>query len=266
MRDRVLDGGRLERGETLLDVGAGDGLIAFGALEHGAGTVIFTDVSQDLLDHAQGLAAELGLAERCRFVRAAAEKLTGVDDASVDVVTTRSVVIYVAFEDKRRAFAEFHRVLRPGGRLSMFEPINRFGFPEPRGRFFGFDLGPYADLGEKVTAYYRAAGAGDATLVDFDERDLVRFAEEAGFADVELDYEARIHDGRSPWDDSEATWDTFLRTSGNPCAPTVGEALDGALTPEERAVFEAHLRPLFEARAGTSRSAVAYMRARKSDA
>src|SRR6266567_2260602 len=33
IRDRVLDGARLRPGDTLLDVGAGDGLIAFGALE-----------------------------------------------------------------------------------------------------------------------------------------------------------------------------------------------------------------------------------------
>lgn len=47
-----------------------------------------------------------------------------VDDGSVDVVAIRSVLIYV--EDKRRAFHELHRVLRRGGRLSLFEPINRF--------------------------------------------------------------------------------------------------------------------------------------------
>jgi ubiquinone/menaquinone biosynthesis C-methylase UbiE len=44
--------------------------------------------------------------------------------ASVDVVTTRSVLIYV--KDRARAFAEFARVLRPGGRTSLYEPINRF--------------------------------------------------------------------------------------------------------------------------------------------
>jgi ubiquinone/menaquinone biosynthesis C-methylase UbiE len=47
----------------------------------------------------------------------------------VDAVTTRSVLIYV--KDKRRASEEFHRVLKPGGRLSIFEPINSFTYPEP---------------------------------------------------------------------------------------------------------------------------------------
>ncbi|WP_348240817.1 methyltransferase domain-containing protein, partial [Salmonella enterica] len=52
-----------------------------------------------------------------------AETLEGIADSSVDVVTTRSVLIYV--DDKAAAFAAFHRVLKPGGRVSLFEPINR---------------------------------------------------------------------------------------------------------------------------------------------
>lgn len=61
VRDQVLDSARVADSETVLDVGTGDGLIAFGALERvGAeGRVIFSDVSQDLLDHARDLAQRL---------------------------------------------------------------------------------------------------------------------------------------------------------------------------------------------------------------
>ena len=53
VRDTVLDQARLRPGDTVLDVGTGDGLIAFGALERLApsGHVVFSDISQDLLDH-----------------------------------------------------------------------------------------------------------------------------------------------------------------------------------------------------------------------
>jgi len=41
-------------------------------------------------------------------------------------------------------------------------------------------------------AYNRLATADDSTLIDFDERDLIRFAERAGFRKVELTYEASV--------------------------------------------------------------------------
>jgi ubiquinone/menaquinone biosynthesis C-methylase UbiE len=66
--------------------------------------VIFSDISEDLLDVSRELAAG---DIRAEFVRAAGEDLSPIPDASVDVVTTRSVLIYVA--DKARAFAGFLR-------------------------------------------------------------------------------------------------------------------------------------------------------------
>jgi arsenite methyltransferase len=263
VREQVLEGAAIRDGDVVLDVGAGDGLIAFGALPlvGESGKVIFADVSQDLLDVSRGLARELTEGDRCEFVLARAEELSSVADESVDVVTTRSVVIYV--KEKQRAFEEFHRVLRHGGRLSVFEPINSFSSPEPEGWFCGFDVGPVADLAKKVKSAERRL-ADDATLIDFDERDLITFAEHAGFRSVELSYEARLeHDARPRWL-AGVDWDTFLRIAPNPLAPTFGELVDGALTPEEAERFIGYLKPLYEEGRGRSRSAVAYLRAEKS--
>jgi cyclopropane fatty-acyl-phospholipid synthase-like methyltransferase len=56
IRDRVLTYAQIGDGGTLLDVGCGDGLIAFGALERSSTCrVVFADISQDLLDHAAAL-------------------------------------------------------------------------------------------------------------------------------------------------------------------------------------------------------------------
>ena len=59
VRDRVLGGAEPLAGATLLDVGTGDGLIGLGALERvgPGGTVIFSDVSPALLEHAREDAA-----------------------------------------------------------------------------------------------------------------------------------------------------------------------------------------------------------------
>ena len=152
IRDRVLDHARIEPGECLLDVGSGDGLIAFGALDRVGpeGTVIVSDVSADLVEHSRSLGDELGVGSRMSFVVANAEDLGPIEAGSIDVVTTRSVLIYVA--DKGKAFREFHRVLRPGGRVSIFEPINNY-FPDTADEFWGFDSKAVSDLVAKVFAY-----------------------------------------------------------------------------------------------------------------
>src|SRR6266508_5480967 len=74
LRDKVLSHIHLKEKETLLDVGCGDGLIAFGALQKfETCRVIFSDISQDLLEHSEALAREMNLRDRCQFVRASAD-------------------------------------------------------------------------------------------------------------------------------------------------------------------------------------------------
>jgi len=257
-RDRVLENARLREGETLLDVGAGDGLIAFGALDlvGETGRVIFSDISRDLLDRSRTLAEETGVTDRCEFLLASAEDLSALGGSSVDAVTTRSVLIYV--EDKRRAFEEFHRVLRPGGRLSIFEPINRFKQPEPSHLFLGYDVTPVQGLARKVMAVFERIQPMDTDpMLDFDERDLFGFAEDAGFAEVRLNYEARLVSGDAYFEVTD--WHVLLRSAGNPKIPTLEEAMKEALTPEETERFTAHLRPLVENARRRGTSAVAYL-------
>jgi len=178
-RDKVLDLARLREGETVLDVGCGEGLIAFGALERGAGSVIFSDISVDLLNLCREAATALGVVDRCRFVQASADKLDPISDTAVDVVTTRSVLIYVS--DKPAAFREFAGVLRPGGRIAIFEPINRFAV-RTADTWAGYDLTPLGDLGPRLCAVYDAVQPRDFDpMRDFDERDLIRLADDADF-------------------------------------------------------------------------------------
>src|ERR1039457_234816 len=95
VRDRVLKDSNLNEKGTLLDVGCGDGLVGFGALEKFASTkVIFADISQDLVDRTRAIATQMGLLNRCQFACIAAEDLSAVDDQSVEAVTTRSILIY----------------------------------------------------------------------------------------------------------------------------------------------------------------------------
>ena len=249
VRDHVLDNARLVAGETLLDVGCGNGLIAFGGLERGA-RVVFVDVSQALLDDCRRLALDAGIADRCRFVEAAATELDTIEDESIDIVTTRSVLIYV--KDKERAFAEFHRVLQAGGRISLFEPINSFGMAERR-KSWGYDCDGIRDLMDKLTEVYASRQPPDDPMLDFDERDLVSLAEDAGFFPIHLEYRADVEPPEA------RNWESFVRSSGNPKIPTLAEAMDEALTAAERERLVAALRPAVEEGRGAWRMGHAYL-------
>jgi arsenite methyltransferase len=259
VRDIVLERARLQPGDTLLDVGAGDGLIAFGALERlgRSGQVIFSDVSADLLEHCGKAATAEHLTDRCRFVLASADSLDGVDDASVDVVTTRSVLIYV--RDKAAALREFYRVLRPGGRISLAEPINVLMSPCDPDLFSGYDVTPVKALAAKIEALYDSIQPmGVDPMLDFDDRDLVAHAVDAGFATVDLELRVGVKASRKP-----VPWERFLRMSGNPLMPPLAEAMGQVLTPAEFTEFTDWLKPLVEAGTGRERTAIAYLTAAK---
>lgn len=199
-----------------------------------------------------------GAGERCQFRVASLPELEGVGDVVVDVVVLRSVLIYV--DDKRLAFQHLHRVLRPGGRLSLFEPINSFGFPEPPGWLWGFDLTGLESLGELVKSAYDAylqPDRGDPML-GFDERDLLAWGQQAGFQDLTLIYEAQI--GRQH---PSAGMDlaTFLDSAPNPMVPPFRRLLHDALEEDDRAAVEQRVAEQLALGDGRSRQAVVYFTA-----
>jgi SAM-dependent methyltransferase len=258
-RDGVLDRSAVADGEVLLDVGTGDGLIGFAALERvgPSGHVIFSDISADLLAECQARATQDGVLDRCRFVQTSADELDGIQDRSVDVVTTRSVLIYVARKDA--AFAEFFRVLRPGGRLSIFEPINRFTAAQVGPALYGLDTTAIADLAAKVHRAFHPVPADLNPMLNFDERDLLRWAGSAGFEALELDYRAEVE---VPQPAVTNDWEVVKKTAPNPLAPTLEEALAQTLTTAERERFENHARNALAAGTPIRRTlATVYLRA-----
>ena len=257
-RDRVLENASISSGQVVLDVGCGDGLIGFGALDRAGphGRVIFSDVSSELVGGCRVTAQRRGVLDRCQFVVAPATDLGQIADRSVDVVTTRSVLIYV--DDKPSALGEFFRVLRPGGRLSIGEPINQFTYPEPRGVFLGYDVSPVRELADKLEAFFdQEERPKIASMMDFNERDLLAMTERAGFSSIHLTFEADVR----PVEPED--WDRFMNTAGNPLSPTMAQAIDATMTVAERDRFTAYLRPLVESGDGIERRAFAYLFATK---
>jgi arsenite methyltransferase len=257
IRDSVLQHAGIAQGETVLDIGSGDGLIAFGALPLVAerGKVIFSDISQDLLLHCQTLARQMGVSNQCQFVQAAADNLEAIGTGSVDVITVRSVLIYV--RDKLKAFQEFYRVLKPQGRLSLFEPLPSLMHNEPPHLFFGYDATPIMSITQKLRAAYERPFA---SLLGFNEHELLRAAEQAGFPELYVDVQMAVIPNigqRLPA--QRMSWAAFLKSSLNPLASTLEEAMRSTLTQDEIARFAAHMRPLVEANQRIERSAVVYL-------
>ena len=94
-------------------------------------------------------------------------------------------------------------------------------------------------------------------MLDFDERDLLRWCEQADFAEIHV---ALYIDLEAP---EPQRWDHMINTPGNPLAPSLKEVMAQALTADEAARFEAHVRPQVEAGQGAKRSALAYVWATK---
>lgn len=226
IRDRVLADAEIAPGDRVLDVGCGDGLLGRRAAELVAahGRVVFSDISATLLGICRDAVAAAGHLERCEFRQAGLPDLAGIGDGGHDVAIVRSVLIYV--EDKSASLRSIGRVLRPGGRLALFEPINSFGCPGAPDRLWGFGIDGEEDLADRVIDVARDAAAENDTMLGFDERDLFDLALRAGFVDVRMDYRAEITRVAPPRPDLDA----FLATAPNPLSPSYGEMLDAALS------------------------------------
>ncbi|MCS6860428.1 MAG: methyltransferase domain-containing protein [Abditibacteriales bacterium] len=104
----------------LLDVGCGWGRVIVGLKQHlPTLRVVGMDLTERLLHLAEDIVpSETGMND-VRFVRGNAQYLPFAD-ASFDAVISTRVLQYV--QDPVAAVAEFHRVLRPGGRAVVFLP------------------------------------------------------------------------------------------------------------------------------------------------
>lgn len=131
LRDEIVRLAAVSPGEVVADVGAGTGLLAL-ALADDAGRVWALDISSGMCDYltAKAESAEL---ENVKCVVASAVSLPLVD-ASVDVVVSNYCFHHVDDDGKRRALAEIHRILRPGGRLVFGDMMFRVSVGDPRDR------------------------------------------------------------------------------------------------------------------------------------
>jgi SAM-dependent methyltransferase len=188
---RKVLGSELDRGyERSLEIGAGTGYFSLNLLQARiVRDATCTDISPGMVTTLGANARRLGL--QVRTLRADAESLP-FPDQSYDLVLGHAVLHHLP--DLGRAFAEFHRVLRPGGRIVFAGEPSRVGdrlaaLPK-RGAVL---VSPFwRRLMRADPAVPGSEGPEDHELercVDihaFAPGDLGRFARGAGFAEVKV--------------------------------------------------------------------------------
>ncbi|MEJ2205966.1 MAG: methyltransferase domain-containing protein [Gemmatimonadota bacterium] len=109
--------GEIGRGDQVVDVGCGAGIDSLIAsrMVGPEGNVVGIDMTRAMLDKARDGAAAVGMTN-VEFRQGFGEDLP-VPDGWADVVISNGVMNLMP--DKRQAFSELHRVLRPGGRLQI---------------------------------------------------------------------------------------------------------------------------------------------------
>ena len=126
----------LKPGERVVDAGSGAGFDSFVAA-HQVGTdgyVVGIDMTPEMLDKSTATADVLGL-QNVEFRKGLLEAMP-VEDGWADVVISNGVINLCP--DKRAAFSEIRRVLRPGGHLQFADIAN--GKPVPPEALRDIDL------------------------------------------------------------------------------------------------------------------------------
>jgi SAM-dependent methyltransferase len=127
---------RLEPGERVVDAGSGAGFDSFIAVQQvgDAGYVIGIDMTTEMLEKSRTTAETLGFSN-VAFRDGLLEAMP-VEDGWADVVISNGVINLCP--DKRAAFDEIRRVLRPGGYLQFADIAN--GKPVPPEALRDIDL------------------------------------------------------------------------------------------------------------------------------
>jgi SAM-dependent methyltransferase len=158
----------LRPGEVVVDLGSGAGIdVLLASLKVGpSGKAIGIDMTAEMIERANASALKFGQGARPANVEFRLGRIESLplEDASVDCLISNCVINLVP--DKRAAFREMYRVLRPGGRVALSDIALKRELPE--------------ELARSVAAYVGCV-AGAVPIAEYE-----RLLREAGFADVQV--------------------------------------------------------------------------------
>jgi SAM-dependent methyltransferase len=229
IRDTVLASARLRVGERVVDVGAGTGLLTVGALDHLGedGTVYAVDPSVAALEELRSQVTRGGV----HYLIGEAAVLP-LPNESVDAAVARSVLTYV--DDLRATAEELARVLRPAGRLSIFEPLNRHS------TYIYNTVDWPEDLSPGVIGEGDAHMSGSSGLVSFDEDAFRELLRAAGFDRIDADIREESEEWRVTPESADARLDAVPAAD----EPSLRERWHKAFGADDVERLVAHLKGL----------------------
>ncbi len=154
----------IKPGDTVVDLGSGAGNDCFVARQvtGETGRVIGVDFSPSMVQKARENAAKVGFSN-VEFVQGDIEDLP-LEDSIADVVVSNCVLNLVP--DKKKAFSETRRILKPGGHFSISDIVTVGEMPE--------DLQHHAEM---------FAGCVSGAM---DQTEYLKIVKEAGFKNVRI--------------------------------------------------------------------------------
>lgn len=174
--------GNTARPWTILDIAGGTGDIAFRMLDHTSivnndhlSKVIVSDINPEMLTEGKKRSLETHYAgsERLSFLEANAEKLSMIDNDSIDLYTVAFGIRN--FTNKQAALNEAFRILKPGGVFACLE------FSKVNGRIFNsfykrWSFGAIPLIGQLV--------AGDRDSYQYLVESIEQFPNQSEFRDM----------------------------------------------------------------------------------
>jgi SAM-dependent methyltransferase len=165
----------IERDERVLDVGGGLGGPARALARAFGCDVTVLELTEEYCHVGEDLTRRVGLTDRVRFRHGDALAMP-FDAGAFDVVWTQHSSMNV--EDKERLYREAHRVLRPAGRLALYEimagPRSPIHFPVPWARDPGAS---FLREPEAIRALLGAVGFEELAWADLSAPSLAWFRE-----------------------------------------------------------------------------------------
>lgn len=116
--DTMLNGINLDN-KALLDFGSGLGGVAFHIAEHHNCHITGVDILPSMIEHSTAQ-IPAHLKQKLTFQTINSNTLPFTDD-SFDIIYSKEVILHLSLHDKKEVFAEFYRILKPGGVLIIVD-------------------------------------------------------------------------------------------------------------------------------------------------